>query len=108
MLWSWGLGVGASFKEWRVSGCSSRGTMSASSSPGPGSSIKEEVPRCGEGRRKPLQAARKAAGDEDWLAKKGKVDSIGGAGGVDEKSQCFPFSLQPLPHRPFHRLQGRA
>ena len=40
-----GLGVEVSCKEWRVSGCSSRGTISTSSSPGPGASAREEVPR---------------------------------------------------------------
>ena len=40
-----GLRVEVSCKERRVSGWSSRGTMSTSSSPGPGASAREEVPR---------------------------------------------------------------
>jgi len=59
-----------------------------------------KCPKCGEGRRKPQQEARKAAGDEDWLAKKGEVDSIGGSGRVSMRSQAVsrsPSNLSPLP-----------
>ena len=80
VLWSLGPGVGVSFKEWRVLGA-------AAAVPYPHSPAQVQVPlsgrkcpECGKGRRKPQQEAGNAAGDEDWLAKKGKVDSIGRAG----------------------------